>query len=194
VTALVFMDTETTGLSLDDDIWEFAAIRRESDGRESEHHFYLTHDVSRCEALPEPFRKDHQSRYDHTLALTPPTAARRIATLFEDRPHVVGAVPNFDTERLGFLLRRNGFEPGWHYHLCDVENLAVGFLAGVCRLGGAAVDGSSSWLTGPPKPPWDSDSLSRACGVEPPTTERHTAMGDARWAMALYDAITARAS
>ena len=26
---LVFMDTETTGLSLADDIWEFAAIRRE---------------------------------------------------------------------------------------------------------------------------------------------------------------------
>ena len=28
---LVFMDTETTGLSLADDIWEFAAIRREGD-------------------------------------------------------------------------------------------------------------------------------------------------------------------
>jgi hypothetical protein len=36
----------------------------------------------------------------------------------------------------------------------------------------------------------DSDALSRACGVEPPTTERHTAMGDVRWAIALYDAIS----
>lgn len=32
--------------------------------------------------------------------------------------------------------------------------------------------------------------LARAVGVEPPTDERHTAMGDARWAMAVYDAIT----
>jgi hypothetical protein len=33
--------------------------------------------------------------------------------------------------------------------------------------------------------------LSFAVGVEPPRVgERHTAMGDARWAMRLYDAIT----
>jgi hypothetical protein len=42
----------------------------------------------------------------------------------------------------------------------------------------------------PPSLPWDSDALSRLCGVDPPgEVERHTALGDARWAMRLYDAI-----
>ena len=39
-------------------------------------------------------------------------------------------------------------------------------------------------------PPWKSDDLSRACGVTPPEgDDRHTALGDARWVMAWYDAM-----
>lgn len=39
-------------------------------------------------------------------------------------------------------------------------------------------------------PPWRSDDLSRACGVEPPSEEeRHTALGDARWVKRWYDHI-----
>lgn len=39
--------------------------------------------------------------------------------------------------------------------------------------------------------PWKSDNVSRVCGVEPPSEqERHTAMGDALWAMRLYDRIS----
>ncbi len=39
--------------------------------------------------------------------------------------------------------------------------------------------------------PWSSDDLSRAVGVEPaPESERHTAMGDARWAQRVYDMVT----
>ncbi|QOH55230.1 3'-5' exonuclease family protein [Rhodococcus rhodochrous] len=39
-------------------------------------------------------------------------------------------------------------------------------------------------------PPWRSDELSRACGIEPPTEdERHTALGDARWVKRWYDHI-----
>lgn len=44
-------------------------------------------------------------------------------------------------------------------------------------------------------PPWRSDDLSRTCGVEPPSDdERHTALGDARWALRWYDAMTGGAS
>jgi hypothetical protein len=100
--------------------------------------------------------------------------------LFQDQPHVVGAVPNFDTERLALLLRRHGYEPGWHYHLIDVENLAVGYAYGQAAGLGELEIGL----------PWDSDELSRLVGVEPPGEgELHTALGDARWAMRLYDAI-----
>ena len=30
---IVFLDTETTGLALDDEVWEFAGIRRDETGR-----------------------------------------------------------------------------------------------------------------------------------------------------------------
>jgi hypothetical protein len=98
---------------------------------------------------------------------------------------VVGAVPNFDTERLALLLRAHGLEPNWHYHLIDVENLAVGYLHGKKR------NGSWSGVAPAQALPWNSDGLSRACGIEPPGDgQRHTAMGDAQWARALYDRIT----
>jgi hypothetical protein len=178
VSALVFMDTETTGLSMDDDIWEFAAIRREEDGTETEHHLFIEHSVKKCHALPESFQTDHIMRYDTRVALSRGAAAGYIAGLFTGRPHVVGAVPNFDTERLALLLKEFGFAPSWHYHLIDVENLAVGYLA---------AKGILSDL------PWNSDELSQAVGVDVPTDERHTAMGDARWVKALYDAIVGAA-
>lgn len=188
LTAIIFMDTETTGLSLDDDIWEFAAIRRETDGTETEHHLFILHDQRKCEKLPEPFHADHRNRWSRAHPVTRAVAAKQIHDLTADRPHIVGAVPNFDTERLALLLRAHGYEPGWHYHLIDVENLAVGYLAarrpGMALIGEGYPDLSL---------PWDSDSLSLACGVKPPTDERHTAMGDARWAKALYDAIVGAA-
>lgn len=180
MSAIVFMDTETTGLSLDDDIWEFAAIRREEDGTETEFHLFIDHNRNKCRQLPESFRADHDTRYRDHQAVTQEQAASIIAGVFRNgKPHVVGAVPNFDTERIAMLIAEWPVlgRPGWHHHLIDIENLAVGYLAGQ----GLEI----------PVLPWDSDELSRACGVEPPTTERHTAMGDARWAMAVYDAIMA---
>jgi hypothetical protein len=93
----------------------------------------------------------------------------------------VGAVPNFDTERLALLLKRSRLIPTWHYHLIDVENLAVGYLAGRRSMSKAR-----EFI---PSLPWDSDELSRALGVETPIEDRHTAMGDVRWAMAIYDKV-----
>jgi DNA polymerase III epsilon subunit-like protein len=186
MSALVFLDTETTGLSIEDDIWEFAAIRREPDGEQTELHLFLQHDPTRCAQLPASFRADHVSRWPGLGGyVLREQAAEQIAEFLHDRPHIVGAVPNFDTERLSLLLRRHGIaKDPWHYHLIDVEALAVGYLHG--QWAQRAFIGDTAPLT----LPWDSDDLSRRCGVDPPTTERHTAMGDVRWAMALYDAIT----
>ena len=195
MTAIVALDTETTGLSLDDEVWEFAAIRRNEDGVEATMHLFIEHDVRRCQALPESFLADHQRRFPesdthewHPDVVTRLQAAEVIAALFADRPHIIGAVPNFDTERLALLLRRNGSEPGWHYHLIDVENLAVGYVRG--RWENAEDRRGMDDPAGVLSLPWDSDELSRACGLEPPGDgERHTALGDARWALRLYDAI-----
>lgn len=180
MSALVFLDTETTGLSLDDHIWEFAAIRRE-DGVDYPLHLFIEHSAEKAAQLPDSFRADHDERFDAEHAVSVESAARLIHRQLRPgadgtKAHVVGAVPNFDTERLARLLRAQGLEPNWHYHLIDVENLAVGYLHGRRKAR--------------PPLPWDSDALSRACGVEPPTTGRHTAMGDVRWALALYERIT----
>lgn len=175
MTKLAFLDLETTGLSLDDDIWEFAAIVREEDGTETTCHMFIQHDYLKCAKLPEPFRSDHQARFaPGALAEPQEAAAKRIAALLADRIHIVGAVPNFDTERIALLLRRFGLTPGWHYHLCCVENLVVGYLAAQ----GEAL-----------APPWSSDDLSTRMGVDVEKYDRHTALGDAKWARDLYDAV-----
>jgi hypothetical protein len=188
---LVFMDTETTGLALTDDIWEFAAIRRDPDGTETTAHIFIEHDRDKCRNLPSSFRDDHYARFRDHQAYTRRYACQVITDVFRNgRPHVVGAVPNFDTERIAqFVAKQWPHWPplGWHYHLIDVETLAVGYLHAQAREfpGGKAADFVAKGL------PWDSDDLTAALGLDPvPENERHTALGDARWVMRIYDAVT----
>jgi hypothetical protein len=187
MSALVFMDTETTGLSLTDDIWEFAGIRREEDGSQTELHLFIEHDQTKCARLPESFSADHVARYDVIGSVSRRVAATAIWNFMGDKAHIVGAVPNFDTERIALLLNWHRLKPDWHYHLIDVENLAVGWIQGIGQQ--AVNDGVIDSIDGRLAPPWNSDDLSRACGVEPPTDARHTAMCDAIWAMAIYDRV-----
>lgn len=183
LTRIVFMDTETTGLSLNDDIWEFACIVRDPGEPDVEIQSFVRHDVEKARLLPKSFFDDYCSRYDDDLAITPEHLAKLLPGIYADRAHVVGAVPNFDTERLSILLERNGERAPWHYHLIDVENLAVGFLAG------KAATGNLDAGLALPSLPWDSDVLSAALGVVAPVEERHTALGDCRWARDIYDAV-----
>ena len=181
---LVFLDTETTGLALTDDIWEFAGIRREPDGSDETLHLFIEHDEKKCAHLPPAFLADHLRRFpghkqETPLARAAIEIARFLAKRESGKPHIVGCVPNFDTERIAIMLVNRGCAPEWHHHLIDAENLAVGYLAGGARTG----------LVSLPDLPWSSDDLSRAVGIEPPTTERHTAMGDAFWAMRVYDLV-----
>lgn len=181
---IVFMDTETLGLDPDAPIWEFAAIRRYAGGvRASQHiQFQIHHDPDGwLDDFPAEFAQDYHSRFDETLAFCEAAASRAIADIVKDA-HIIGAVPSFDTERLAKLLRRNGIEPGWHYHLVDVENVVVGYLRGLYRADGQDM---------PIDPPWKSDELSTAVGVDPNDFARHTAMGDVLWTMAQWDAVMA---
>ena len=172
---LVFLDTETLGLGINDPIWEIAAIRRESDGTENRYHFHVSDAEGRRltppDGFPDRFRADFNARYGKAPMGSRLDLAPLLRDLFRDRPHVVGAVPNFDTERIAHQFGVDG----WHYHLIDVENLAVGYLAG----------------RGEPLPPlpWNSDDLSRAVGVDPDRFRRHEAMADAEWARAIYDRV-----
>lgn len=180
MTRLVFLDTETTGLSLDDHIWEIAAIVREPGQPDVEYHAFVRHSLAKAAQLPEAFRLDHDARYDASEALPSIAAARWLDVLTMGRAHIVGAVPNFDTERIALMMRHHGIEPDWHYHLIDVETLVVGWMYG--RAPGRAADEYPL--------PWDSDDLSVAVGVDAPIETRHTALRDARWVRDLYDAVT----
>lgn len=187
---LVFLDTETTGLSLDDDIWEFAAIRREPDGTETETHLFIEHSYERCAKLPQSFRDDHKNRYRDHRAVSKIAAAgvmhRVLGGYDGSKPHVVGAVPNFDTERIARTLAKSSLTPSWHYHLIDVENLAVGYLMSTAQDWSSVSAVARRDLAAPP---WKSDDLAEALGVTITEAERHTPMGDARWAMRIYDAV-----
>ncbi len=173
---ICFLDCEATGLGPDDEVWEFAGRRRNPDGSTDELHLFIEHDVRKAQHLPSSFYRDYLDRYperpsiDRVSALG---ASRRIQK-FTLGAHIIGAVPSFDTEKLAKMMRGFGFEPKWNYHICDVENVIVGFLAGKGEL---------------MPPPWNSDVLSRAVGVDPARFARHTAMGDVDWVEAQWNAV-----
>lgn len=193
-TPICFLDTETFGLDPESPVWEVAAIRRDwgseitnwggdvvaSPGdRERKFHCFIDHydpapwlAQMRDDGGAE-FVKDYQARFNAKAALTTYAAAQMVHEATKGA-HIVGACPSFDTTRLDKLLRRCGIEPQWHYHLCDVENMIVGYLSGQGQ---------------PMPPPWKSEPLSRAVGVEPEDFSRHTAMGDVLWVKAQYDAV-----
>lgn len=183
MTPLVFMDTETLGLQIQAPIWEFAAIRREPDGAEESCHCYIDHDPSpwlgATSQLPPKFRNDYLERYLPQHAVTSHRAAEMIHAATRGA-HIVGAVPSFDTERIAHLMERTGTgPPAWRHHLIDIENVVAGYLAGTGDVAGA-------------RPPYNSDELSKAIGVNPDDFWRHSAMGDVLWVRAQWDAIMGR--
>ena len=187
---LAFIDTETTGLDPDrNPIWEIAVI---VGGVE---HVWQVRTPDGMPVVTDGDDPPAQgpwvsqwvidntgfgTRYNPADALHPADSARRFSALTDGR-HLVGMVPSFDEERLRRMHDRElGKTTGrypWHYHLIDIEAVMVG--AHVARFGA------------PPALPWDSDELSRSVGVEPPSgDDRHTALGDARWARDVWDAVT----
>ncbi|GIG21763.1 hypothetical protein Cch01nite_24870 [Cellulomonas chitinilytica] len=177
---LVFVDCETTGLDPDAQPWEVYALRRDPDGTDRELHLFVRHDPERAARLPARFREDYAARYTPADAVPRPDAAGLLARFLHTgpdapAPHLVGVNPAYDAAVLGRLLLAHSHPLPWSHHLVDVLALAAGFLAGRGH---------------PAPPPWRSDDLSAAVGVDVPTETRHTARGDALWALALYDAIT----
>lgn len=188
---LVFLDTETVGLADECDIWEIGLIAR-TDAGDVEYCWRLRPDMVRAE--PTGLRIGRYYERIGKLAYKPVGSAVRVVNprgggddeaagvAFDlaqllDGATIVGAVPDFDARHLSRWLAQYDQCGTWHYHLHCVETLALGYLAGQNRL--------------LPPLPVRSDDLSRMVGVEPPgDTERHTALGDARWVRDIWDAIT----
>ena len=184
---LVAIDTETLGLAIEHPIWELALIRREPDGAQVEHHWYVQHEAADLGDLPESFRTDYETRYDAHAAIRTRDLAvilRHLLRPFDgQQPILIGSNPSFDAERIGLHVGKD--IPGlWHYRTICVATLAAGWIAG--RRSAERV------VTGPHEgvlaPPWKSDDLAATIGVKA-GPHRHTALGDARWALAVWDSV-----
>jgi len=177
MTTLAFVDCETTGLDPDrHDIWEVGLILRRG-SETTEHQWFLPVDLGSADpnALDigryyERHPAPHDSWNGNGVTMLGPFA--QDFSMLTHGAYLVGAVVSFDEERLRRLLRDNAACPGWDYHLIDVRALAAGAVGA--------------------EPPWHFDSIEAKLGVTPtPPEERHTALGDARMAMRIYDAAMA---
>lgn len=177
LSAVAFVDVETSGLDLErHEIWECALIVDDE-----EHHWFLPVDLGRADPVALAvggYYERHPSC--GALAYIPDfnvADIRWFATKVEQLSRgraLVGANVSFDMYRLDRLLRANGACPGWHYRPIDVEALAVG---AVSQLG---VDLPV---------PWDSTDVAERLGIDRGLYEKHTALGDALWARAIYTAV-----
>ena len=181
---ICFIDTETTSLRHDRRAWEIAAITREPGRAWREESWFVAAedlDLGNADLMSLKIGRFHERHPQYASGGSAQSTGREHAVLraVEARTrgaHLIGAVPSFDAEVLGSRMRANGICPSWHYHLQDFETLIAGYLRGL----------------GEPVPdlPWRSDDLSRVIGVEPPgEDERHSALGDARWAVRVWDAV-----
>jgi hypothetical protein len=187
---LAFVDTETDGVHPNRRPWEIAVIRREPDGRETEWtafveidlssadpfglrvgKFYDRHPLGRRIAgdddLPQPYRENILALHHATMT---------VAQMTHDAV-LVGINTGFDAAVLDALLRAHGLLPGWDYTPVCAKVRAAGWLAGR-----GLID---------PAPPWKTADVVEKLGILDATEdERHTALGDARLALRMFDAVT----
>jgi len=186
---LAFIDLETISLVPKwQHIWEVGVIV-ERDGTSTEHQWFVTVDLAEADPFAlnvGRYHQRHPNGYDYQKnpnntdeVLSPADTALRVAKLTLGC-HLVGAVISFDEKRVESLLRAHGHCPGYHYHVIDVEAMAIGYLA-------SRTDGYDARKM--IAPPWKSDELTEALGLTTSDEDKHTALGDARWAAAVYRAV-----
>jgi hypothetical protein len=204
-TPVAFVDCETTHLDAEiGEAWEVAVIFREADavhapGSDIEYVWQIRPDLTVAD--PESLRI---GRFEERFAV--PRYVEAAFTGYETGPVVpmtrdqavsailsilrgavlVGSNPGFDDRFLRKLLGPGSAQ--WHYRPVDIATLAAGRKLGmvemVRRAGGKAMPSDEIRF------PFSSRDLSRWTGVEPPSGDvAHTALGDARWARDVFDAV-----
>lgn len=208
MTPLAFVDTETTHLDAElGDAWEVAVIVRDFDDnepRDTEYAWQIRPNLATAD--PEALKI---GGYLERFAV--PVHAEAAWTGYEDGPvlpmtrnEVTGAIlnvlggavligsnPGFDDRFLRKLLGPGSAQ--WHYRPVDIATLAAGRKLGMTEV--ARRTGAKPLPSDEVPFPFSSRALSRWTGVEPPGPGvAHTALGDARWARDVFDAVTGGAS
>ena len=190
MTPIVFLDTETTGVHRAREVWEVGMIRRDDDG-ERETQFFVDIDLRDADPFGLAvgrFYERHPTgailsggKLSGNAPLKTPRDAAMTVAQWTHGAHIIGAVPSFDTNSLSDLLYEHGLTPGWHYHLIDIESLAVGFLIG-----------QHGWRIEPDllPLPWKYTHLQHLLDLKPQDeSEVHTALGDARRVAEIWDMV-----
>lgn len=173
---IVFVDIETTGLDPQrHTIFEIALITPDF---ERTYWLKMTPDeLGAADSMALQINRYYNRRAGHTIN-DPALSAQEIAKL---TAHSVLAGNNvkFDQQFLDVWMRKHGAAPAWNYHVLDVPTFAAGYLLReAVKL----------------EPPFKSSKVSRAFDVpEPAGDNAHTAMADAQWSKAMYDACLADA-
>lgn len=155
------IDSETTGLGPDRQIWEFAVV---AEGFEQ---VWVVTDVDMRGADPKSLAMNgFYERHDTTQGISAGSVR------YSSEEHVAGelwemlngctvvaAIPEFDLVPLAAMLRRHGLEPSWHYRTRCAEALTVGYL-------GTDPGGLIQCMA--------------ALEIDYPEADRHSALGDAR--------------
>ncbi|NJP70409.1 3'-5' exonuclease [Streptomyces sp. C1-2] len=201
---IAFVDCETTGLDpARHHVWEIAVIRRRADGVDCEYLWQIRPDLTTAEpealkigryeerfAVPDGFEAIEMFESGPPFRTTLPEVLFDLQDALKDAV-IVGSNPGFDVAFLTALLRAHGRKLPWHYRPVDISTLAAGRLYGVVGLVRGALGDETPKYVKAPTLPFSSRSLSRAVGVEPPGDGvAHTALGDARWARDVFDAVT----
>jgi hypothetical protein len=182
---ICFIDTEYTTLDpWRRKPWEVAIIRRDPGVPDIQFHVIIN-DVDLSDADPKSleiggFFQRHPrfgGLEDPLVSYLPEAEAACLIEPLIRGCHIVAAVPDPDVDILREMLRRHGLRWTGHYHLMDIENVAIGYLKGLDP-------------TFKPCFPLKSDELSELCGIPAPDEcNRHTALGDAKWVRDWWDGI-----
>lgn len=179
---LVFLDTEANARHAQRRPWEIAMIRRDGRGGEQEITIFIDiADIDLDNAEPESLRiSGFHRRHPHfgyTLTAGQYHCRERDAAAmvydWTAGAAVYGINPDFDVTCLEPMMGRHALTPVWFYAPQDVAMLASEHLLGLGQM-----------------PARDVEALSVQCGVPVPQADRHTALGDARWAASWFDELS----
>jgi DNA polymerase III alpha subunit (gram-positive type) len=178
IATLAFVDVETTGLDpAMHRVWDVAVTLRLPDGRQVSRQWFIDFNDLNLETADAKALEIGRftSRYPAEPIAPYTTLESMVAMQLHDSLSgavLVGANPQFDAAFLLAMLQRHGLNRRpWSYRLLDVEAYAAGAI-------GAA-------------PPWSLDDLLCAYCIDVSDDHRHTAAGDVRAEMELFDRASA---